>query len=115
MYGVRFADFIFFLLNYMYPITETRTFHLDRVFKNGGGDGSSSEPHAPSLDPPMSRLLGFHASVFVCVLPLPINGQESSNCNVEQFREETTICLLMSLPHGAIFFFFFFWGVGGWG
>ena len=23
---------------------------------------------------------------------LPINGQESSDCNVDQFREETTIC-----------------------
>ena len=47
MWGVRFADLIssFF--------TETKLFHIHRIFKNGGWEGSSSKPPEPPLDPPM--------------------------------------------------------------
>ena len=55
MCGVRFADCIECFLIYpmklkLFVLTETKLFHFQRIFKNGGRGGGSSEAPEPPLD-----------------------------------------------------------------
>ena len=56
---IRFADFRSFFLN----ITETKLFHFQRIFKNGGRGGGSSEPREPPLDPPLTFYLHIQITI----------------------------------------------------
>ena len=40
-----------------FGLTESKSFHSHRIFKNGGGGGGGlSKPSEPPLDPPLRRI-----------------------------------------------------------
>ena len=41
-------------------LTETKLFHLHRIFKNRGQERGSSKPHEPPLDPPLPEYISVH-------------------------------------------------------
>ena len=38
-----------------FGLTETKSFHFHRIFKNGDGVGGPSDPPEPTMDPPLNQ------------------------------------------------------------